>query len=55
MQIFIINVNVAIFQQWIIPTALNSLQPFKDMDWPKMIERICLLAVSQIVGVSFDL
>lgn len=37
---------MAIMQQWIIPTALNSLQPFKDMDWAKMVERVFLLAVS---------
>ena len=29
-----------------MPTALNSLQPFQDMDYTKMLERLLLLAVS---------
>ena len=33
-------------QQWIIPTTLNSLQPFKDMELTLMVERVLLLAVS---------
>lgn len=46
MQVFILNVNLAIMQQWIMPTALNSLEPFRDMDWARMVERALLLAVS---------
>ena len=45
-QVFIVNAQLAIIQQWIIPTALNSLQPFNDMHWAKMVERVLLLAVS---------
>lgn len=36
---------LAIFQQWLVPTALNSLEPFKDMDYTRMLERLLLLAV----------
>jgi hypothetical protein len=39
-------VQLAVIQQWLIPTALHSLQPFKEMDWAKMVERVFLLAVS---------
>ena len=46
MQVFIVNAQLAIVQQWMIPTALNSLQPFNDMHWAKMVERVLLLAVS---------
>ena len=44
-QVFLLNVVLAIFQQWLMPTAINSLQPFKDMDYSKMLERLLLLAV----------
>ena len=46
LQVFILQVQLAIIQQWLIPTALHSLQPFKEMDWAKMVERVFLLAVS---------
>lgn len=48
LQVFIVNVLLAIVQQWVIPTAINSLQPFKDMEYPRMIERVLLLAVSSV-------
>jgi diacylglycerol O-acyltransferase-1 len=43
--VFLLNVVLAIFQQWLMPTAINSLQPFKDMDYSKMLERLLLLAI----------
>lgn len=43
--VFILNVEIAIMQQWIIPTTLNSLQPFKDMELTLMVERVLLLAI----------
>lgn len=43
--VFILQVQLAIIQQWLIPTALHSLQPFKEMDWAKMVERVFLLAL----------
>lgn len=43
--VFLFHVVLAIFQQWLMPTALNSLQPFKDMDYTKMLERLLLLAI----------
>ena len=45
MQVFLLHVVLAIFQQWLLPTALNSLEPFRDMDYTKMLERLLLLAV----------
>ena len=50
LQLFILNVQLAIIQQWLIPTALHSLQPFKEMDWAKMVERWFLLAVSHMIS-----
>ena len=47
-QVFIFNVVLMIFQQWLVPTALNSLQPFRDMDYTGMLERLLLLAVCTI-------
>ena len=46
-QVFLLNVVLAIFQQWLMPTALNSLQPFRDMDYTRMLDRLLLLAVCQ--------
>jgi len=45
-QLFIVNMLIAIIQQWLIPTVLGSLQPFHDMAYPLMIERVLMLAVS---------
>ena len=42
--VFLINVVLAIVQQWLVPTAFNSLKPFKEMDYPLMVERILILA-----------
>lgn len=44
-QVFLLNVVLAIFQQWLVPTALNSLEPFREMDYTRMLERLLLLAV----------
>ena len=46
---------LAIFQQWLMPTALNSLQPFREMDYSKMLERLLLLAVSYPTHARTDI
>jgi len=43
--LFIVNMLIAIIQQWLIPTVLGSLQPFHDMAYPLMIERVLMLAL----------
>jgi diacylglycerol O-acyltransferase-1 len=43
--VFLLHVVLAIFQQWLMPTALNSLEPFRDMDYTRMLERLLLLAL----------
>ncbi|XP_064394495.1 diacylglycerol O-acyltransferase 1-like isoform X2 [Halichondria panicea] len=43
--IFIINIQMAISQQWLLPIALDSLEPFKDMEWVIMIQRVLVLAL----------
>ncbi|XP_046842358.1 diacylglycerol O-acyltransferase 1-like isoform X2 [Xenia sp. Carnegie-2017] len=43
--LFLIGVILAIIQQWMIPTITNSLKPFREMDYPRVVERIMKLAV----------
>ena len=50
-QIFIINIQLAICQQWLFPVAFDSLKPFKDMEWAKMIQRVLMLSVSTVLPV----
>lgn len=40
------NVVMALFQQWMIPSVRNSLTPFTNMDIAKATERLLKLAVS---------
>ncbi len=37
---------VALVQQWIIPTVESSMEPFQDMQYSKIVERLLMLAVS---------
>lgn len=41
-----VNVVMALFQQWMIPSVRNSLTPFTNMDIAKATERLLKLAVS---------
>ncbi|CAG2166120.1 unnamed protein product [Oppiella nova] len=43
--IFLVQLNMALIQQWIVPTINNSLNPLKEMDYPRMLERLLKLAV----------
>lgn len=40
-----INITLALVQQWIIPSVVNSLIPFSDMDLARTLERILKLAL----------
>lgn len=41
-----INIVMALFQQWMIPSVKNSLIPFSNMEFTKATERLLKLAVS---------
>ncbi|CAG2105571.1 unnamed protein product [Medioppia subpectinata] len=43
--IFLVQLNMALIQQWIVPTINNSLKPLQEMDYPRMLERLLKLAV----------
>ena len=40
-----INIVMALFQQWLIPSVRNSLVPFSNMEFTKITERLFKLAV----------
>ncbi|KAG8515414.1 Diacylglycerol O-acyltransferase 1, partial [Galemys pyrenaicus] len=44
--LFLTQLQVGLIQQWVVPTIQNSMQPFKDMDYSRIIERLLKLAVS---------
>jgi diacylglycerol O-acyltransferase-1 len=41
-----VNIVMALFQQWMIPSVKNSLIPFSNLDITKATERLLKLAVS---------
>jgi diacylglycerol O-acyltransferase 1 len=41
-----INIVMALFQQWMVPSVKNSLIPFSNMEFTKATERLLKLAVS---------
>lgn len=43
------NIVMALFQQWMIPSVKNSLIPFSNMEFTKATERLLKLAVSFIL------
>ena len=43
-----INIVMALFQQWMIPSVKNSLVPFSNMEFTKATERLLKLAVSSL-------
>ena len=48
------NITLALVQQWIIPSVVNSLIPFSNMDWSKAIERILKLALpNHLIWLTF--
>ncbi|XP_071890552.1 LOW QUALITY PROTEIN: diacylglycerol O-acyltransferase 1 [Anas platyrhynchos] len=45
LQLFFIQLMVGLIQQWMVPTIQNSMKPFRDMDYSRIIERLLKLAV----------
>ncbi|XP_030076690.1 diacylglycerol O-acyltransferase 1 [Microcaecilia unicolor] len=43
--LFFMQLIVGLIQQWMVPTIQNSMKPFRDMDYSRMIERLLKLAV----------
>lgn len=41
-----VNIVMALFQQWMVPSVKNSLIPFSNMEFTKATERLLKLAVS---------
>lgn len=48
-----INILMALFQQWMIPSVKNSLVPFSNMEFTKATERLLKLAVSSLSKFEF--
>ena len=44
--IFLSQLMLGLVQQWLFPTIINSVGPLKEMNYPKMFERLLKLAVS---------
>ncbi|NXF97670.1 DGAT1 acyltransferase, partial [Eubucco bourcierii] len=43
--LFLIQLLVGLIQQWMVPTIQNSMKPFRDMDYSRIMERLLKLAV----------
>ncbi|XP_036779026.2 diacylglycerol O-acyltransferase 1 isoform X4 [Manis pentadactyla] len=43
--LFFTQLQVGLIQQWMVPTIQNSMKPFKDMDYSRIMERLLKLAV----------
>ncbi|XP_022097517.1 diacylglycerol O-acyltransferase 1-like [Acanthaster planci] len=44
--LFLVHLSLGLIQQWIVPTVMNAMKPFSEMDLTRMVERILKLAVS---------
>ncbi|KAF7664104.1 hypothetical protein LDENG_00189100 [Lucifuga dentata] len=43
--LFLMQLLVGLIQQWMVPTIQNSMKPFQEMDFSRMVERLLKLAV----------
>ncbi|KAM4027618.1 diacylglycerol O-acyltransferase 1 [Anomaloglossus baeobatrachus] len=43
--LFIMQLLVGLIQQWMVPAIQNSMKPFRDMDYSRIVERLLKLAV----------
>jgi len=43
--LFLVQLMLGLIQQWLIPTIRNSMMPFEEMDFSRMLERLLKLAV----------
>uniref|UniRef100_A0A8C5PHS4 O-acyltransferase n=1 Tax=Leptobrachium leishanense TaxID=445787 RepID=A0A8C5PHS4_9ANUR len=42
---FLMQLLVGLIQQWMVPAIQNSMKPFRDMDYSRVVERLLKLAV----------
>lgn len=49
-----VNIVMALFQQWMIPSVKNSLIPFSNMEFTKATERLLKLAVGCLIFHALD-
>ncbi|XP_064467435.1 diacylglycerol O-acyltransferase 1-like [Ornithodoros turicata] len=47
--LLLLQLILALAQQWIVPIMKNSLKPFQEMNFPAMLERLLKLAVPNIL------
>ncbi|CAG10815.1 unnamed protein product, partial [Tetraodon nigroviridis] len=45
LQLFFMQLLVGLIQQWMVPTIQNSMKPFQEMNFSRMVERLLKLAV----------
>uniref|UniRef100_A0A9J8C1X6 O-acyltransferase n=1 Tax=Cyprinus carpio carpio TaxID=630221 RepID=A0A9J8C1X6_CYPCA len=43
--VFLMQLILGLIQQWMVPTIQNSMKPFQDMDFSRIVERLLKLAV----------
>ncbi|KAK5607428.1 Diacylglycerol O-acyltransferase 1 [Crenichthys baileyi] len=43
--LFLMQLLVGLIQQWMVPSIQNSMKPFREMDFSRMVERLLKLAV----------
>ncbi|XP_043088998.1 diacylglycerol O-acyltransferase 1a isoform X3 [Puntigrus tetrazona] len=43
--VFLMQLMLGLIQQWMVPTIQNSMKPFQDMDFSRIVERLLKLAV----------
>ncbi|XP_036423425.1 diacylglycerol O-acyltransferase 1a [Colossoma macropomum] len=43
--LFLMQLQVGLIQQWMVPTVQNSMKPFQNMELSRMVERLLKLAV----------
>lgn len=53
-QIVYFQIIVALIQQWMVPIIAGSLQPFHNMEYFKVLERLLLLAVRNYLLITIE-
>ncbi|XP_071959644.1 diacylglycerol O-acyltransferase 1-like [Antedon mediterranea] len=43
--VFLLQLMLGLVQQWIVPTVMNAVKPFNEMDLKRIVERILKLAI----------
>lgn len=52
--IFLVQLDLGLIQQWMVPTIQNSLEPFREMSFSIMLERLLKLAVpNHLIWIIF--